>query len=233
VGPRAEASLAELGIRTVRQLRDFDGATLTQRFGKWGDQLFRLARGIDERDVEGPEEWERKSISAQSTFGTDLGAWTDLEERLLELSERVSRRARAGGFAGRTVTLRARYPDFKTVTRNRTLEIPTRSTEVLYRASADLLRRLRKPGDAFRLLGVGLSHLTDRVIVQRGLFEEVGPAVGDRIDRVMDTVSGEVGRDALVRARLLPARRRRKERREKRAKQVEEEKRKQAEGEDR
>jgi DNA polymerase-4 len=212
VGPRAESILAELGIHTVRQLRDFGRPTLKKRFGKWGEQLFLLARGIDERDVEGSGEWERKSISAQSTFPTDLSRWEDLEERLLELSERVSRRARAKGLAGRTVVLRARYPDFRTVTRNRTLEIPTRSTAVLFRTAADLLRILLRPKDAFRLLGVGLSQLTDRIVVQRGLFDAVEEPIGDRIDRVMDTVEAEAGRDALVRARLLPAKRRRKER---------------------
>jgi DNA polymerase-4 len=216
VGPKADASLAALGIRTVRQLREFDKATLKKRFGKWGGQLWLLCRGIDEREVEGEGEWERKSVSAQSTFAEDLSRWEDLEERLLELAERVCRRARAEGLAGKTVTLRARYPDFRTVTRNRTLDRPTRSTEVLYRTASDLLRKLVRPDDAFRLLGVGLSQLTDRVIVQRGLFEETREAKGDRIDRVMDVVEAEAGREAIVRARLLPARQRRKKRKQER-----------------
>ncbi|MHC4779798.1 MAG: DNA polymerase IV [Planctomycetota bacterium] len=214
VGPKAEALLASLGIRTVRQLREFDQTTLEKRFGKWGSQLFRLCRGVDTRDVEGPGEWERKSISAQSTFGVDLSSWEDLEERLLELSQRVSGRARADGLAGKTVTLRARYPDFRTVTRNHTLETPTRSTAVLYRTSTDLLRALIEPGDAFRLLGVGISQLTDRIVIQRSFFDEAGEGIGDRIDRVMDEVEAEAGADALIRARLLAARQRRKKRRE-------------------
>jgi len=216
VGPKAGASLAELGIRTVGQLREFDRDTLLRRFGKWGNQLYLLCRGIDDRDIEIPEDAGAGSVSAQSTFHRDLDLWEDLEEQLLQLSERVSRAARAKGLAGRTVTLRARYPDFRTVTRNRTLASPTRSTDVLYRTAAELLRVLSRPGDRFRLLGVGLSRLTDRILVQRGLFEEEGETVGERIDRVMDQARDRIGSEALVRGRLLKAARRRRERRARR-----------------
>ncbi len=212
VGPKADEALARMGVRRVRELRAVEKGVLVRRFGTWGEQLFLLCRGVDERDVEEPREGGRKSVSAQSTFPDDLRRWADLEEALLALSERVAARARAKGLAGKTVTLRARYPDFRTVTRNQTLERPTRSTETLYRASAGLLEKLMRPGDAFRLLGVGLSGLTEKVVVQRGLFEESGEKVGERIDRVMDEAAAEIGDGALVRGRLLPRAQRRKKR---------------------
>jgi DNA polymerase-4 len=209
VGPRTEESLARWGVRTIRDLRLVDRRELERRLGKGGRKLHELARGIDARGVAAPGEREQGSIGAQSTFERDLSAWPDLEERLLSLAERVARRAREKGLAGRTVTLRARYPDFRTVTRNRTLDRPARSTEALYEAACELLRRLARPGDRFRLLGIALSGLCERVVVQKGLFEEPGEAAADRVDRAMDAVLSRVGERSIVRARLLNRRRRR------------------------
>jgi DNA polymerase-4 len=215
VGPKTEEELAKLGVRTVLDLRVLDPVDVERRFGKWGAKLHELACGRDDREVADPGEHERGSIGAQSTFERDLGAWADLEERLLGLAERVARRARAKGLAGRTLTLRARYPDFRTVTRNLTLKTPSRTTETLYRAAADLLRRLMRPGDRFRLLGISLSHLCERFAVQKDLFEEPGEPHGDRVDRAMDAVLSRVGENAVVRARLLERRKKRRPGREK------------------
>ena len=112
-------SLEKLGVRTVGQLRRLPVDVLTSKFGSMGEHLWQLARGIDDRPV--VPDHPAKSISHETTFAVDVADREILRAWLLELVEQVARRLRRHGFRARTVELKVRFPDFRTITRSQTL----------------------------------------------------------------------------------------------------------------
>ena len=158
VGKAFAATLEQDGIRTIAQLQTMDRADLMRRYGIMGDRLYRLARGEDDRRVE-PDQ-DAKSVSAETTFDSDLGSADELVPVLRALSEKVSARLKKAGIAGRTVVLKLKSADFKIRTRNRQLGDPTRLADRIFSTGLDLLRR-EIDGTKYRLLGIGVSDLSD------------------------------------------------------------------------
>jgi len=158
VGKAFAASLERDGIRTVGQLQRMERAELMRRYGVMGDRLYRLSRGEDDRRVD--PGGDAKSVSAETTFDADIGAMAELVPVLRALSEKVSARLKKSGIAGRTVVLKLKTQDFKLRTRNRQLGDPTRLADRIFQTGLDLLRR-EADGTKFRLLGIGVSDLSD------------------------------------------------------------------------
>lgn len=158
VGKAFAAQLEADGIRTIGQLQVMEEADLMRRYGTIGQRLYRLSRGQDERRVE-PDE-EARSISAETTFDEDISALDDLVPVLRRLSEKVAARLKAKGVAGRTVVLKLKTGDFRLRTRNRRLEDPTQLADRIFRTGLALLEK-ETGTDAFRLIGIGVSDLTD------------------------------------------------------------------------
>jgi len=152
VGPAMVASLEKAGYRTVGDLARGDPRDLVEHWGAHGLRLAQLAQGRDARAVN-PNE-ERKGISAETTFEHDLSGVADLEDKLAPLCERVARQARAGGVAGRVVTLKLRTTDFRIVTRRRTVAVPTQTAKTLFAVSRELLAK-EATGRPWRLIGIG------------------------------------------------------------------------------
>ncbi|OZA05677.1 MAG: DNA polymerase IV, partial [Rhodobacterales bacterium 17-64-5] len=144
-------------IADIQRLGEID---MLRRYGAEGQRLWRLSLGIDTRKVE-PHR-EAKSVSAETTFDTDIRALRPLEQILYGLCEEVCGRLRRGEIAGRTVTLKLKGADFRARTRSRALETPTQLAARLYEAAHDLLVK-EVDGTAFRLVGVGLSELVPGV----------------------------------------------------------------------
>ncbi len=119
VGKVAQGVLERMGVRTIGALRQTPQRTLTDRFGKSGEHLWQLAHGIDDRPV--VPDREAKSISHETTFATDVDDADVLRAWLLELTEQVARRLRRYGLRGRTVNMKVRFADFRTITRSQTL----------------------------------------------------------------------------------------------------------------
>jgi DNA polymerase-4 len=159
-GPKTVERLTSFGFRTVGQLADADLRTLQRVVGEaTGTQLHRLARGEDARRVTTSE--PARSVSASRTFDEDIDDPDLLRRHVLSLSEKVGRRLRAAGLAGRTVTLTVRFASFETITRSRTLGAPTDRTHDLVEVATGLLDALRLERVRVRLLGVGVSNLGD------------------------------------------------------------------------
>ncbi len=131
VGAVSAAKLAADGYRLIADLQRAEEHDLMRRYGEEGARLWRLARGIDARNVD-PER-DTKSISAETTFERDIGELRPLEQTLWELTERVSRRLKAAALAGSTVTLKLKSADFKIRTRARALGAPTQLAARIYR----------------------------------------------------------------------------------------------------
>jgi DNA polymerase-4 len=161
IGPKAAARLEALGIRTVGELARADPAALVERFGRsYGAWMHEAAHGRDERPV--VTRSEPKSISRETTFEDDLHAVRD-RERLsrifTDLCVRVAADLARKGYVGRTIGLKLRYDNFKTVTRDRTLEAPTGDAAAIRRAAGECLKRV--PLDRrIRLLGVRVGSLS-------------------------------------------------------------------------
>jgi DNA polymerase IV len=161
VGPKAAARLEALGIRTIGELAKADPALLAERFGaKQVAWMREAANGRDERPV--VTHSEPKSISRETTFEDDLHPVRDREtlSRIFsELCARLAADLERKGYAGRTIGLKVRYDNFKTLTRDRTLEAPTRDPAAIRRAAGECLKRVPLER-RIRLLGVRVGALS-------------------------------------------------------------------------
>jgi DNA polymerase-4 len=152
VGPKAEEALAEMGISTIGELARADAAALAARFGVRGQWFHRTANGLDDQPVE--TEHERKSVGAETTFPRDLRDGEELRQILSTVAQDVARRLREKGLRARTVVLKLRYSDFRTITRQTRLAEGVDGAEQLAAAAAALLEKTARPDDRFRLLGI-------------------------------------------------------------------------------
>ena len=158
VGKVFASTLESDGIRTIGQLQRMERNDLMRRYGTMGTRLYHLSRGQDEREVQ--PDHDAKSVSAETTFDTDLASSADLVPVLRALSEKVSARLKKAGIAGRTVVLKLKTQDFKIRTRNRQLGDPTRLADRIFQTGLHLLES-ETDGTYYRLLGIGVSDLSD------------------------------------------------------------------------
>ncbi len=198
VGKALRTRLEGDGIRTLADLRRVDRMDLMARYGAMGKRLYHFARGEDTRAV--TPDGETKSISSETTFNEDIRAAKALKAELWPLCETVARRMKAKGYAGRTVTVKLKTKDFRTVTRSRTLTDPTQLAERLYRTGAPILDK-EADGRGFRLIGIGVSELTDPNLADP--IDLGDPDAGKRakVERAMDAVRAKLGDAAVKKGR--------------------------------
>ena len=158
VGPALAKKLRRDGYGTIGDLQGAPRGLLIERYGAMGERISHLSMGEDSRKVHGPA--ENKSISAETTFHTDLSDLTELETRLWPLCERVSARAKKGDAPGKVITLKLKTASFRTLTRRKTLDTPTLYARDIFGCAQKLLRG-EIQGEAYRLIGVGLSGFSD------------------------------------------------------------------------
>lgn len=194
VGKAFRNRLSRDGIATIGQLQAMDKATLTSRYGSMGTRLFHLARGEDDRAVS--PDGEAKSVSAETTFNSDIADVAELEKILWRLCEKVSRRAKAAAIAGATAVLKLKTADFRTRTRNRTLEAPTQLADRLFKAARPMLAK-EADGTRFRLIGIGFANLVSADEADPGSL--LDPLEGKRVDaeRAIDRVRIKFGNQAI------------------------------------
>jgi DNA polymerase-4 len=157
IGPVTRAKMERLGIHNGCDLKARTLLFLQQQFGKAGPYYFALARGIDERPV--CADLVRKSVGAETTFGADLFTLDEARAALEPLIGKVWSSCEESAIRGRTVTLKARYADFRQVTRSRTAEAPVASRAAIEAIVSALLEPLFPVDKGIRLLGVTLSSL--------------------------------------------------------------------------
>ena len=194
VGKAFDAALQLDGITTIGQLQTMERGELMRRYGQMGDRLWHLSRGLDAREVHADN--EAKSVSAETTFNEDLSSAGDLVPVLRALSEKVSTRLKASGIAGRTVVLKLKTADFKLRTRNRQLADPTRLADRIFSTGRELLAR-ELDGTRFRLLGIGVSDLSDDARADPPDLIDPLAAKRAKAEGAMDTLRGKFGRTAV------------------------------------
>jgi DNA polymerase-4 len=195
VGPKTFAKLAELGIHTIGDIANWPESDLIRRFGENGRDLARHANGIDDRPI--LTEHEIKSISQETTFTRDVRDDKSLEKTLRELSAEVARSLRRHDLTGKTVKLKIRWPDFTTITRQTTLPDPTDNDDEIIKTALKLLREVRRPNQAVRLIGVGVSGFSSR-IRQLSLWD-VGDEKSRKLQDVVDQLQEKYGKQVIKR----------------------------------
>jgi len=170
IGPKTGQRLKADGIETIGDLAAQSTGWFQRRFGKRALDVRAKALGEDREQVH--TERESKSVSAESTFATDLSGEDNLYPQLTRLAGRVAQHLEGKQLKGKTVTVKARLADFTTFTRQTTLPYPTGSGDVILETAWRLFSRELTPERSFRLLGVGVSGFTEEEEFQLPLFGE-------------------------------------------------------------
>ena len=200
VGRVTEKALKSKEIETIKQLRETPAEILRSIFGEQTEHVLCLARGIDDRQVESSR--EARSISSEQTFAADIADKDVLLDVLLSQVEDVAQQLRINNLEARTITLKLRYGDFRTITRSRTLANPTDVTATLWQQAREaLLRWHKKSAGPLRLVGFGASGLQRAGSGQRQLFGEPEREKQKRLDKAFDRIRGKFGHDSLRRGR--------------------------------
>ncbi|MEW6094278.1 MAG: DNA polymerase IV [Chloroflexota bacterium] len=197
VGPKTGAKLAANGIKTIGDIVRHPEADLIRWFGENGRDMWRHARGLDERPI--VTEYEAKSISQEVTFARDVRDDRALEGTLRDLSAQVGRRLRRLGLAGTTVKLKLRWPDFTTLTRQVSRPQPTDQDDEIYQAALPLLRKVRARGQAVRLIGVGVSGFK-KPLRQLGLWDAESEK-RRKLQEAVDELQKKFGKNAIKRGK--------------------------------
>lgn len=165
IGPVSEAHMAKLGIRTVADLAAKPREWLDEHFGSFGEYLCDIARGIDHREV--TPVWERKSLGAEETFDRDIRDVREIKDYLRGCAQRVFEELTEEGKRARTVTLKIKYHDFRSITRRRTLDDFVANADEIFAIACDLLQRTDAGSIKIRLAGISLSTFTRKETIVR------------------------------------------------------------------
>jgi DNA polymerase-4 len=194
VGRAMQTELAKDGITMIAHLQQREKSDLMRRYGAMGVRLYHLSRGEDTRHVSIDD--ETKSVSSETTFNTDISDYKSLERILWQMCERTSRRAKTDGLAGHTVVLKLKTAAFKLRTRNATLQDATLLAEQIFAAARPLLKR-EADGTAYRLLGVGISHLVPATAVVLDESLDASASARAKAELAMDKLREKFGRKAV------------------------------------
>jgi len=198
IGPKFVEQLEKIQIHKVADVLYFQEEELIEAFGKAGEYLYRMARGIDARPVE--TSYERKQISIERTFPKDISDWEIIRKLMLAICDKLGVKMKKKHIVGRTINVKIRYPDFRTITRAETLLIPTRSPQKIF----DTAQKLAAPEieeRSLRLFGIGVSNLSHEEQRQPELFLSDNPKEEQLIEVLMK-IREKYGSGKIVRASM-------------------------------
>jgi DNA polymerase IV len=178
IGKVTEAALKGLGVETIAQLQQVTLQRLEEVFGKWGQALYRKARGID--SFEFFVDAEPKSVSHNQTFGHDTNDREILESTLSHLCQKAAKRLREAGLHARTVSITLRYANFTTITRSHTLSEPSDLDTIFLRTVRDLFSSAWNGTANLRLVGVEFSSFT----AGSGQMDLLDPGRREKLERL-------------------------------------------------
>jgi DNA polymerase IV len=198
VGEETENVLKEIGINTVGDLAKTPRVSLMKIFGINGDHLWMLANGYDDRSVAAGDDAGAKSVSREYTFEEDSNDRKILYEILGELSEDVSRKLRKERLKGKTITLKLRSSDFKTITRAETLSDRTNFFDEIYKTARRLFDGCWPPQRKIRLIGVRVSNF-ENPYYQESLFSDQNAQQKERVHKAVDQIKDKYGEHSIRR----------------------------------
>jgi DNA polymerase IV len=165
VGKVTAEKMKKMGLQTGADLKKLTEAEMTKRFGKTGKFFFKIVRGIDDRPVQ-PDR-ETKSIGAEDTFPYDLTNLDEMEFELDKLTRTVHDRLLRYGLKGRTITLKIKYHNFKSVTRSQSFAEGIDDKRLIADTAKHLLQTTELEDKKIRLLGISLSNFGDNSLKQK------------------------------------------------------------------
>mgnify|MGYP003583657598 FL=1 len=160
VGKKSVPRLHDMGIYTGADLLEIPEMTLIDHFGRFGYDLYRKARGISNSPVKTHR--VRKSIGKERTYGKLLYRIEDVQKELSSLAQRVVVSLDRHQKVGKTIVVKIRYTDFQTLTKRRTLDIPTNDEEVILRIATEIVDQVGELNRGVRLLGITLTNLEEK-----------------------------------------------------------------------
>jgi DNA polymerase-4 len=202
VGKLSRQNLNRIGIYMLGDTNKYPPEMIKKKFGKFGERLTQLAKGIDKTPIS-PNS-AHKSVSTERTLAEDTLDIPQLKRVLLKQSETVGRELRKMNVWARTITLKIKHDNFRLVTRRVTISKPTQSSEIIYKKATLLLDQYRL-SQKVRLIGVGASALTNTVNpVQMDMFAAKTDKGNkwEKVDRTIDGISEKYGKNTVKRATL-------------------------------
>lgn len=196
VGPKTAERLKGMGIKSIGDLARWHERDLVSLFGKHGAEMAQHARGEDQRPVE-PES-ETKSISRETTFTRDVTDLDLLRRTIRQLCEGVGWRMRKAGLHGNTVKVKIRWSDFTTLTRQQTLPQPVEQDAEIEQLAWGLFRAAWSPGQAVRLIGVGVSGF-DESAAQLELWQDETADEQRKLQDTLDDLRSRFGENIVKR----------------------------------
>jgi DNA polymerase-4 len=198
IGEKTAELLHGLGVKVATDVLKFPLEFWLKRLGKSGAHLYERAQGIGSASV--TQHREPKSCSAEDTFAADTDDLEELKKWLLHQAENVGGDLRKHGSKGKTITLKVKFADFRTVTRSSTLPEPTHSTRIIYDAAVRLLENLKLTAKV-RLIGVGVSNFAGGMRQAR-LFPDGFAVKQEKLEEALDRIRGKFGAKAVRRGRI-------------------------------
>ncbi|MEH0022079.1 MAG: DNA polymerase IV [Desulfobacter sp.] len=206
VGTKAMRQMDALQIRNLGDIRALDPSLLTQKFGKMGDRLSRLARGQDDTPVD-PESI-RKSISSETTLPSDISDLSAARNIILAHAQRVGRDLRKKDWLCRHVSIKIKFSDFTQITRGKKTRSWISSSNAIYNEAVALFDRVNFK-KKIRLLGVGVSDFRHQSApVQMSLLpdpDETAEKQWKSVDHAVDAIWQKFGSDVVKKASLNPS----------------------------
>lgn len=214
VGPSTERRLKHGGFLLIKDIQALlDEKPLVPYVGNQARRIWELARGIDERPVE-PDR-QIQSVGNEETYESDVEDPTVIDLELHYFANRVAKRLRKYGLMGHTVSIKVRYNDFKTISRQKRLDSTTDQERIIYDTSVLLWNKLMRertgipfvqahtsvldvPVKPIRLLGVTVSGLSTEGIVQEDLFSIEADEKEEKLSTVLDSLASKFGENAIM-----------------------------------
>jgi DNA polymerase-4 len=168
IGKVTAEKMHKLGIHKGYDLKKWDLVSLVRNFGKAGVFFYDIVRGIDDRPVE-PDQ-ERKSVGTEITYEKDLTTGFEIIAELYKVEKELMERLGHSEAAGRTITLKVKFSDFRQITRSRTLQNYIRDFDTLHKEVSAIRRSIKLEGTRIRLLGLSISNLETEDCGDRQLF---------------------------------------------------------------
>lgn len=207
IGKQTEKKLSSLSIFTIGELAVFNKDMLAKCFGKYGEELHRLANGIDPSPVTEHPHYDSKSIGRSTTLPHDTLDLDYAKSVLMRLSEEIGAEARKYAYKGRTVSIVIKYGDFQTITRQKAVP-PTYLTKDIYNTGFSLLADNWDCKRPVRLLGISLANIVEDYPEQLSIFDvnETVPDAGrkeEKLEKAMDDIRTRFGHGMIKRAKLV------------------------------